>query len=140
MTITLCRTSNDKYDVTKQTETVKTLSDVSIVEPCDILRPVFKVKGGYVNANYITGAFGRKYWITGQTINSGINYISCSVDAYSSFPDVIYGHEQYVTRSEKYRSPDMTDTAVPMSAPTEITMYAGQKVIGTDFTYVIGVI
>lgn len=139
MTITFANTSDEYYKVKKTYTTVSTLSNASIVYPCDVLNPTFKIKGGKIDANAVTGVFGRNYWILGQTLNEGINYISCTVDPFSSFQNNIIGSKQFVNRSEKYGEKYLPDTLYPVSSKTEIDVYKGQLIIGS-FSYVLGVI
>lgn len=139
MTITFANTSDEYYKVKKTYTTVSTVSNASIVYPCEILNPTFKIKGGKIDANSITGVFGRNYWITGQTLNEGINYISCTVDPFSSFQNNIIGSKQFVNRSEKYGEKYLPDTLYPVSSKTEIDLYKGRLITGS-FSYVLGVI
>ena len=139
MTITFANTSDEYYKVKKTYITVSTISNASIVYPCDVLNPTFKIKGGKIDANAITGVFGRNYWIVGQTLNEGINYISCTVDPFSSFQNNIIGSKQFVNRSEKYGEKYLPDTLYPVSSKTEIDVYKGQLITGS-FSYVLGVI
>ena len=138
MTIKIGKTENEFFDVTK-TVTDETEINVSIVYPCDILNPVFSFKGGYIDANYLTGAFGRKYWITNQTIDKGINYLHCTVDAWASWSGDIYGTEQFVTRSEKHGNPNLNDTSYPSTSDVSSQMQRG-TLLTQNATYVIGVI
>lgn len=140
MTIKFANTSDEYYKVKKTYTTVSTVSNATIVYPCDILNPTFKIKGGKIDANSITGVFGRNYWITGQTLNEGINYITCTVDPFSSFKTDIIGSTQFVNRSEKYGEKYLPDTLYPVSSKTEITMLKGSRIISTGFSYVLGVI
>lgn len=138
ITVKTGKTTADYFAVTK-TVTDETSHTVSIVYPCDILNPTFSMKGGYIDANYLTGAFGRKYWITNQTIDKGINYLHCTVDAWSSWSSDIYGKNQFVTRSEKHGNPYINDTNFPSAANTSIQMKQG-TLLTQHATYVIGVI
>lgn len=133
------KTSSDYFAVTK-TVTDETLHIVSIVYPCDILNPTFSMKGGYINANYLTGIFNRKYWITNQTIDKGINYLHCTVDAWASWSDNIYGSEQFVERSETDYNVFLPDGQFPLSNKNEIDMYKGNTIVTGTYKHVIGVI
>lgn len=139
ITIKTGKTSDDFFAVTK-TVTDETSHTVSIVYPCDILNPVFSMKGGYIDANYLTGAFGRKYWITNQTIDKGITYLHCTVDAWASWSDSIYTSSQFVTRSEKHYNPYIPDTDLPVPSKQEIDIYSGKQIISGTETHIIGVI
>lgn len=132
------KTTAEYFAVTK-TVTNEVEHTVSIVYPCDILNPTFSLKGGYIDANYLTGAFGRKYWITDQTIDKGINYLHCTVDAWASWPDEIYGSSQFVTRSEKYGNPDINDASFPCTSEP-ISQIKKGTLLTKNVTYVIGVI
>ena len=141
ITVKTGNTNSDYFAVTK-TVTDETSHTVSIVYPCDILNPTFSMKGGYINANYLTGAFGRKYWITNQTIDKGINYLHCTVDAWSSWSDNIYGSEQFVERSETDYNVYLPDGQFPLSNKNEIDMYDGNSIVksSSQVKHVIGVI
>ena len=139
ITVKTGKTTAEYFAVTKPV-TNEVSHTVSIVYPCDILNPTFSLKGGHIDANYLTGAFGRKYWITNQTIDKGINYLHCTVDPWASWSGNIYGSEQFVTRSEKYGEKYLPDTLYPVSSKTEITMLKGARIISTGFSYVLGVI
>lgn len=138
ITVKTGKTENEFFDVTK-TVTDETERTVSIVYPCDILNPVFSFKGGYIDANYLTGVFGRKYWITNQTIDKGINYVSCTVDAFASWSDNIYNTKQFVTRSEKHGNEYINDPLFPCTSKPISQIYKGD-LITENATYVIGVI
>lgn len=140
MTITFANTNDDYYVVDKSYTTVSTVSNASIVYPCDIHQPVFKIKGGKIDANAVTGVFGRNYWIIGQTLNEGINYVSCTVDPFSSFANDIYGKQQFIERSEKYGNPYLPDGQFPLTNKNEIDMYSGATVLSGNYKHVIGVI
>lgn len=139
ITVKTGKTAADYFAVTKTVKN-ETEHTVSIVYPCDILNPTFSIKGGYIDANYLTGAFGRKYWITNQTIDKGINYLHCTVDAWASWSSDIYNTDQFVTRSEKHGNPELPDSQYPIPSRYEIDMKKGSKVITTQYSHVIGVI
>lgn len=139
ITVKTGKTTSDYFAVTK-TVTDETSHVISLVYPCDILAPTVSIKGGRIDANYLTGLFDRKYWITNQTVDKGITYLHCSVDAWASWPDSIYTSSQFVTRSEKHGNPYIPDTVMPLPSKQEIDIYAGKQIItGTD-TQIIGVI
>ena len=104
ITVKTGKTSSDYFAVTK-TVTDEIQRTITLVYPCDILAPTVTIKGGRIDANYLTGLFERKYWITNQTVDKGITYLHCSVDAWASWPDSIYTSSQFVTRSEKHGNP-----------------------------------
>jgi hypothetical protein len=133
-----CKTTAEYFAVTK-TLTNEVEHTVSIVYPCDILNPTFSLKGGYIDANYLTGPFGRKYWITNQTIDKGINYLHCTVDAWSSWSGDIYGTEQFVTRSEKHGNPNLNDISYPSTSDVSSQVQRG-TLLTHRAVYVIGVI
>lgn len=138
ITVKTGKTTAEYYAVTK-TVTNESSHTVSIVYPCDILSPTFSLKGGYIDANYLTGAFGRKYWITNQTIDKGINYLHCTVDPWASWSANIYGSDQFVTRSEKYGVPDINDTMFPSTSEPISQMFKGD-LLTQNVSYVLGVI
>lgn len=142
MSITFTNTENEYYAVNKTYTTVTTKSGASIVYPCDILAPTLKIKGGKIDANAVTGLFGRNYWITGQTLNEGINYVSLKVDAFSSWKNNINDTEQFVTRSEKYGNPYINDNSYACTSEPVSMMYddANTVIVSGNLRYVLGVI
>ena len=139
ITITFANTSNEYYDVNKTYTNVKECSGASIVYPCDILKPTFKIKGGKIDANAVINVFGRNYWIESQTLNEGINYITCSVDAFSSFKGDLNGTTQFVARSEKYGNSMLNDASYPNTSDSVVETIQGDLLTET-LTYIIGVI
>lgn len=138
ITVKTGKTTSDYFAVTK-TVTDETERTISLVYPCDILAPTVSIKGGKIDANYLTGLFGRKYWISNQTVDKGITYLHCSVDAWSSWSGDIYGTDQFVTRSETQGNPYINDTNFPSAADTASQMQRG-TLLTQSATYVIGVI
>lgn len=139
ITITFANTSNEYFDVNKTYTNVKECTSASIVYPCDILNPTFKIKGGKIDANAVINVFGRNYWITSQTLNEGINYISCSVDAFSSFKNDLNGTTQFVARSEKHGNVMLNDSCYPCTSDTMTDMIKGD-LLTQSVTYILGVI
>lgn len=139
ITVKTGKTTSDYFAVTKSI-TDETQRTISIVYPCDMLNPTVSIKGGRIDANYLTGLFGRKYWITNQTVDKGITYLHCTVDAWASWSGDIYGTNQFVNRSETNYNPDINDSLFPSSANTSIDMYDGETVNTGNLKYVIGVI
>lgn len=138
ITVKTGKTTDDYFAVTK-TVSNEVSHTVSIVYPCDILNPTFSLKGGYIDANYLSGAFGRKYWITNQTIDKGINYLHCTVDAWASWSADIYGKEQFVNRSENRGNAMINDNSFPEQSNVAIEMIDGKEIFDGSLKYVIGV-
>ena len=139
ITVKTGKTTSDYFAVTK-TVTNETERTISLVYPCDMLSPTVSIKGGRIDANYLTGLFGRKYWISNQTVDKGITYLHCNVDAWASWADNIYGSEQFVERSETDYNIYLPDGQYPLSNKNEIDMYAGSTVLSGNYKHVIGVI
>lgn len=139
ITVKTGKTSSEYYAVTK-TVTDETERTISLVYPCDMLSPTVSIKGGRIDANYLTGLFGRKYWITNQTVDKGITYLHCNVDAWASWHENIYGSTQFVTRSEKHGNPYIPDTLMPIPSKQEIDIYDGKQIIVGTGAHIIGVI
>lgn len=139
ITVKTGKTTSDYFAVSK-TITNETQRTISLVYPCDMLSPTVSIKGGRIDANYLTGLFGRKYWITNQTVDKGITYLHCNVDAWASWSDSIYGTDQFVNRSETNFNPDINDSLFPSCANTSIDMYDGATVNTGNLRYIIGVI
>lgn len=138
ITVKTGKTSSDYFAVTK-TITDETKHTISLVYPCDMLSPTVSIKGGKIDANYLTGLFGRKYWISNQTVDQGITYLHCNVDAWASWSGEIYGTNQFVTRSETHGNPYINDTNFPSTADISSQMQKG-TLLTQSATYVIGVI
>jgi hypothetical protein len=138
ITVKTGKTTSDYFAVTK-TITNETQRTISLVYPCDMLAPTVSIKGGRIDANYLTGLFGRKYWITNQTVDKGITYLHCSVDAWASWASDIYGKSQFVARSEKHGNSYINDTSFPNTANIATQMQQG-TLLTQKATYVIGVI
>lgn len=141
ITVKTGKTNSDYFAVAK-TLTNETERSISLVYPCDMLSPTVSIKGGRIDANYLTGLFGRKYWITNQTVDKGITYLHCSVDAWSSWSNDIYGSEQFVERSETDYNVYLPDGQFPLSNKNEIDMYEGNNIVksSSQVKHVIGVI
>lgn len=139
ITVKTGKTTSDYFAVTK-TITNETQRTISLVYPCDMLAPTVSIKGGRIDANYLTGLFGRKYWITNQTIDKGITYLHCTVDAWSSWSGNIYGSEQFVERSETDYNVFLPDGQFPLSNKNEIDMYKGNTIVTGTYKHVLGVI
>lgn len=139
MTVTFANTSNEYYDVNKTYTAVKTCTSVSIVYPCDILNPTFKIKGGIINANAVKDVFGRNYWIVSQTLNEGINYVTCTVDPFSSFKNDLNNSTQFVARSEKHGNVMLNDSCYPNTSDSVVEVIQGD-LLTENLSYIIGVI
>lgn len=141
ITVKTGKTSAEYFAVTK-TVTNETERSISLVYPCDMLAPTVSIKGGRIDANYLTGLFGRQYWISNQTVDKGITYLHCNVDAWASWSGNIYGSDQFVERSETDYNTYLPDGQFPLSNKNEIDMYSGNTIIQTNSNvkHVIGVI
>lgn len=140
ITVKTGKTTSDYFAVTK-TITDETERTISLVYPCDMLAPTVSIKGGKIDANYLTGLFGRKYWITNQTVDKGITYLHCNVDAWASWSSDIYGSDQFVDRSETKGNDDINDGVFPLPNSNKIEILdSNTTVITGDFTYLLGVI
>lgn len=140
ITVKTGKTTSDYFAVTKEV-TDETERTISLVYPCDMLSPTISIKGGQIDANYLTGLFGRKYWITNQTVDKGITYLHCSVDAWASWSNDIYGKTQFVERSEKNGNLKINDGLFPLPNTQQTYLYPSDvELVTGDLTYVIGVI
>ncbi len=139
ITVKTGKTSSDYFAVTKAI-TNETERTISLVYPCDMPNPTVSIKGGQIDANYLTGLFGRKYWISNQTVDKGITYLHCTVDAWSSWSGNIYGTNQYVNRSENNGNSMLNDSLYPSLSETVPDMYDGAVIYDGSLKYVIGVI
>lgn len=140
VTATFCTCSDARNVVDKKFTTVATKT-CTIVYPCDVLRPTLKVLGGKIEANTVTGIFGRNYWITGQTLDNGVNYVELVVDALSSWKNNIIGSSQFVTRSATNYNKALNDNLIiPNKPTTQVISCAGSAFgnsLGTDRCYLL---
>ena len=142
ITVKTGKTNSEYFAVTK-TVTNEVQRTISIVYPCDMLNPTVSIKGGRIDANYLTGLFGRKYWISNQTVDKGITYLHCNVDAWGSWSANIYGSEQFVNRSETKYNPMIPDDKYMIPNKTETKMLPakqGADFLGTQWCTIMGVI
>lgn len=69
----------------------------------------------YSKYNYLyIPKYARYYFIKEMTTENGLVKIRCKSDALYSFRKNIYGTEQYLTRSEKYRNRYIVDNLLPI--------------------------
>lgn len=138
--VTFATANEPKNKVIKKPVTVTTRT-VTLVEPCDILNPTIIVAGSYINANYVTGLFGRNYYITSQNLTNGKNLVTLKCDVLTSFSNSIIGTSQYVVRCETEINDDIIDTAIPLKNEYKAVCTKGEKEIpsGTSM-FLIGVI
>lgn len=137
--VTFATAIEPKNAVTKIPVTVTTRA-VTFVEPCDILSPTIITAGSYINANYVTGLFGRNYYIVSQTLSNGRNYLQLKCDVLTSFCGNIYGTIQFVSRSQTGYDNTIPDNIVPLKQDTNYTVKPIGNPITTTENYIIGVI
>ena len=137
--VTFANVSEPKNKVLKNPVTVTTRT-VTLVEPCDILNPTIITAGSYINANYVTGLFGRNYYITSQNLANGKNFVTLKCDVLTSFSNSIIGTSQYVVRCETHINNDIIDTAIPLK--NEYKTYCSREDVipSSGNTILIGVI
>lgn len=139
VTATFCTCSDPRNVVDKTFATVVSKS-CTIVYPCDVLRPTLKVLGGVIDANAVTGIFGRNYWITGQTLDNGINYVSLVVDALSSWKSSILNTNQYVARSETDYNLMIPDNLLPVAVDNiPQVKQSTNKIGGKTEMFIVGI-
>lgn len=137
--VTFATASEPKNKVLKTPVTVTTRT-VTLVEPCDILSPTVITSGSYINANYVTGLFGRNYYIVSQTLANGRNFLQLKCDVLTSFSGNIYGTTQFVSRSQTGYDNSIPDNIVPLKQDTNYTVKPiGDPLVSTE-NYIIGVI
>lgn len=140
VSVTFANCSDAKNKVDKSFTAVTT-RDCSIVYPCDVHHPTIKVLGGMIDANTVTGLFGRNYWIVSQTLNNGSNLVALTVDALSSWKSSIYGTSQFVNRCATGYNKNLNDNLIiPNKPSTHVLRCAGGAFgnsLGTDRCYII---
>lgn len=84
--------------------------------------------------------FGRYYYMTEMSTEGGLVRITGKVDALYSFRKDIYGSEQYLVRSEKYRNRYIVDNLLPIHSQNSYDVQPldnGENVFVRDCNYVI---
>lgn len=137
--VTFSNAIEPKNKVIKNPVTVTTRT-VTLVEPCDILNPTIITAGSYINANYVTGLFGRNYYITSQNLTSGKNFVTLKCDALTSFAKSIIGTSQYVVRCESESNDEIIDTAIPLKNEYKTVCTKGGAIPSGTSMFLIGVI
>lgn len=137
--VTFANASEPKNKVIKNPVEVTTRT-VTLVEPCDILNPTVITAGSYINANYVTGLFGRNYYITSQNLTNGKNFVTLKCDVLSSFSSSIIGSSQYVVRCETQVNNDIIDNAIPLKTEYSVNCTRKITVDGSTKSYIVGVI
>lgn len=139
ITVNFCNCSDSKNTVNK-TFAVVSSRPVTVVYPCDVLHPTFKVLGGHISANSVTGAFGRNYWIVKQTLDNGVNYVECVVDALSSWSNSVYGSSQFVVRSATGFDLAIPDNLIPSAIqPVPQVIDSADSFGSTTESFILGV-
>ncbi len=142
-TVNFGNTTSPKHKVNKDFTNVKTVTG-SVVYPSSVDNPRIKVKGGYINCNYATGLYGRKYWVVNQVLNEGFNYVELVSDAISSFPDSIIGTAQHVVRGATDFNKMIPDNYAVESKPQIKLLSSWSNAIGNTTegsdVYLVGII
>lgn len=137
--VTFATANEPKNKVIKNPVPVTTRT-VTLVEPCDILNPTIITAGSYINANYVTGLFGRNYYITSQNLANGKNFVTLKCDVLSSFANSIIGTSQYVVRCETENNDAIIDTAIPLKNEYKTVCTKGAAIPSGTSMFLIGVI
>lgn len=137
--VTFATANEPKNKVIKNPVTVTTRT-VTLVEPCDILSPTIITAGSYINANYVTGLFGRNYYITSQNLTNGKNLVTLKCDVLTSFSNSIIGTSQYVVRCETETNDAIIDTAIPLKNEYKTVCTKGVGIPSGTSMFLIGVI
>lgn len=134
--IVLMRNNSEKNRLTKDTETIMTVSGV-LREKTSIIDPVIKIECGVVpiiSCNYLSiPIFGRKYFVNDiRSIRNNLFEFSCHVDVLSTYADAIRENTGIVKRQEKvwnlylndgtfkvYQNPNVLTRAFPSGFTTQ---------------------
>lgn len=117
MQIKLYKTTDGNNILDKTLTDEKTISNVDIVEPCNVLAPAFILRydSNALNYNYCN-AFGRYYFITGlQVLTGGRCVISCAVDVLYTYRDGIKNSVGTFLRSENPKQNYLPDNKLPVT-------------------------
>lgn len=134
--IVLMRSNSEKNRLTKDTETIMTVSGF-LREGTSIIDPVIKIECDIldvVGCNYLSiPIFGRKYFVNDiRSIRNRLFEFSCHVDVLSTYADAIRENTGIVKRQEKewnlylndgtfkvYQNPNVLTRAFPSGFTTQ---------------------
>lgn len=134
--IVLMRNNSEKNRLTKETETIITVSGV-LKEKTSIIDPVIKIECGVssvIDCNYISiPIFGRKYFVNDiRSIGNNLFEFSCHVDVLSTYADSIRENTGIIKRQENvwnlylndgtfkvYQNPNVLTRAFPSGFTTQ---------------------
>lgn len=102
--IVLMRNNSEKNRLTKDTETIITVSGV-LREETSIIDPIIKIEcniSDIIGCNYLSiPIFGRKYFVNDiRSIRNGLVEFSCHVDVLSTYADAIRENTGIIKRQE----------------------------------------
>ena len=116
MQIKIYKTTDGNNVLDKTLTAEKTISNVDIVEPCNVLAPAFILRydSNALNYNYCN-AFGRYYFITGLQVLTGRRcVISCAVDVLNTYAKKIKACKGVCIRSESIGKTFIVDNKYPI--------------------------
>lgn len=134
--IVLMRNNSEKNRLTKETDTIITVSGV-LKEKTSIIDPVIKIEcdiSEVVGCNYLSiPIFGRKYFVNDiRSIRNRLFEFSCHVDVLSTYADAIRENTGIIKRQEKvwnlylndgtfkvYQNPNVLTRAFPSGFTTQ---------------------
>lgn len=134
--IVLMRSNSEKNRLTKDTETIMTVSGF-LREGTSIIDPVIKIEcdiSDVVGCNYLSiPIFGRKYFVNDiRSIRNRLFEFSCHVDVLSTYADAIRGNTGIIKRQENawnlylndgtfkvYQNPNVLTRAFPSGFTTQ---------------------
>lgn len=111
----------------------------SIIYPCSVDEPIIKLSGSIIGYNYVTGLFGRKYFIIDRTLDKGFTYLKLKTDVVSTYS--LVGTQQFVERSATAYKPELNDNLIIPNKPRTIVKACNGSAfgnsLGTDRCYII---
>lgn len=134
--IVLMRSNSEKNRLTKDTETIMTVSGF-LREGTSIIDPVIKIEcdiSDVIGCNYLSiPIFGRKYFVNDiRSIRNRLFEFSCHVDVLSTYADVIRENTGIIKRQENewnlylndgtfkvYQNPNVLTRAFPSGFTTQ---------------------
>lgn len=123
MQLTLYHNNSDKRFLTKQISEIKTVN-VFLFEPCELDKPVFKLKydDSVLNCNYLY-AFGAYYFCEIEFQPGGICFLHCHKDVLMSNREKLIDKKFEIVRQEKYGFSLLSDTNIMMQNNFYIDSY-----------------
>lgn len=130
-------TTSDRNNKVNKTVLYDSPISCDIIYPCSMQTPTLKLNGTITGYNYVSGIFGRKYYITDRSFDKGYTYLHLTTDVVSSFPVT---STQFVSRSENYGNKIIPDNLMPLDIQKIPCVSVFGDNVRTDESFIVGLI